>query len=67
MEKQKMETETIARMCQITGLTLTTFLSVGQEANMLIHPITWSLVKSGIIPRVSRGQRSCAYLVHVKL
>ena len=36
---------------------------VGQKLNMLIQPITCSWAWSGILPRVSRGQRSRAYLI----
>ena len=46
-----------------TGLTNLQTPSFRTKLNVLIQPITCSWAWSGILPRVSRGQRSCAYLV----
>jgi len=77
MEKQEMEMETEmetemenwnGNSCTVvsnhwTELTQTPTFSVGQKLNLLIQPITCSWAWSGILPRVSRGQRSHASLI----
>jgi len=77
MEKQEMEMETEmetqmenrnGNSCMVvsnhwTGLTQTTSFSVGQKLNVLTQSINCSQTWSGILPRVSRGQKSHAYVI----
>ena len=65
VEKQEMEMENwIGNSCTVVDWTHPNpSFSVGQKLNVLIQPITCSWAWSGILPGVSRGQRSCAYLI----